>query len=44
IGFQAVDLAYKAIKGQSVANVDTGAKWYDSTTMDQPDIARLLYD
>jgi ribose transport system substrate-binding protein len=44
IGFQAVSLAYKAIKGQSVANVDTGAKWWDSTNMDQPDIAQLLYD
>jgi ribose transport system substrate-binding protein len=44
IGFQAVELAYKAIKKQSVADVDTGAKFYDSTNMDQPDIAQLLYD
>jgi len=27
IGFQAVDLAYKAIKGQKVQDVDTGAKF-----------------
>jgi ribose transport system substrate-binding protein len=44
IGFQAVELAVKAIKKQPVADVDTGAKFYDSTNMDQPDIARLLYD
>ncbi len=44
IGFKAVELAYKAVKGQAVADVDTGAKFYDSTNMDQPDIARLLYD
>ncbi len=44
IGFQAVELAYKAIKKQPVADVDTGAKFYDSTNMDQPDIAQLLYD
>ena len=44
IGFKAVELAYKAIKGEPVANVDTGAKFYDSTNMDHPDIAQLLYD
>jgi ribose transport system substrate-binding protein len=44
IGFKAVELAYKAVKGQAVADVDTGAKFYDSTNMDQPDIAQLLYD
>jgi ribose transport system substrate-binding protein len=44
IGFQAVELAYKAVKGEAVKDVDTGAKFYDSTNMDQPDIAQLLYD
>lgn len=44
IGYQAVELAYKAAKGEPVADVDTGAKFYDSTNMDQPDIAQLLYD
>jgi ribose transport system substrate-binding protein len=44
IGFDAVELAYKAVKGEQVANVDTGAKFYDATNMDQPDIAQLLYD
>jgi ribose transport system substrate-binding protein len=44
IGYKAVELAYQAVKGQKVADVDTGAKFYDSTNMDQPDIAQLLYD
>jgi ribose transport system substrate-binding protein len=44
IGFKAVELAYKAIKKQQVADTDTGAKFYDSTNMDQSDIAQLLYD
>ncbi len=44
IGFQAVELAYKAVKGEPVSDVDTGAKFYDASSMDQPDIAQLLYD
>ncbi|MGD0728145.1 MAG: ABC transporter substrate-binding protein [Spirochaetia bacterium] len=44
IGFLAVELAYKAIKKQPVADVDTGAKFYDSTNMDQPEFGPLLYD
>ncbi len=44
IGFQAVELAVKAIRGQKVKDIDTGAKFYDSTNMDDPDIAKLLYD
>jgi len=44
IGFLAVDLAYKAYKGQPVQNVDTGAKFYDASNMDQPEFGPLLYD
>jgi ribose transport system substrate-binding protein len=44
IGFLAVDLAYKAVKGQKVDNVDTGAKFYDASNMDQPEFGPLLYD
>jgi ribose transport system substrate-binding protein len=44
IGFLAVDLAYKAIKGQKVADVDTGAKFYDAGNMDQAEFLPLLYD
>jgi len=44
IGYQAVVLAVKAARGESVSDVDTGAKWYDASNMDQADIAVLLYD
>ena len=44
IGYQAVSLAVKASKGESVNNVDTGAEWYDKTNIDDPNIAQLLYE
>ena len=44
IGYQAVDLAVKAAQGESVSDVDTGAKFYDASNMDDPEIAPLLYD
>jgi ribose transport system substrate-binding protein len=44
IGFKAVELAVKAVKGEKVADIDTGAKFYDSTNIDDPDIAQLVYD
>jgi ribose transport system substrate-binding protein len=44
IGYDAMELAYKAIKGEPVANIDTGAKFYNYANMDEPDIAQLLYD
>lgn len=44
IGFKAVELAVQAIKGQKVKDIDTGAHFYDSTNMDDPAIAKLLYD
>lgn len=44
IGYQAVSLAVKASKGESISSVDTGAKWYDKTNIDDPDIAQLLYE
>jgi len=44
IGFKAVELAVMAIKKQPVADVDTGAKFYDYTNIDNPDIAQLVYD
>jgi len=44
IGYKAVELAVKAARGESVSDVDTGAKWYDASNMDQQDIAILLYD
>jgi ribose transport system substrate-binding protein len=44
IGYKAVALAVAAANGEAVADVDTGAKWYDATNMEEPDIAQLLYD
>jgi ribose transport system substrate-binding protein len=44
IGYKAVELAVKAYKGESVSDVDTGAKFYDKTNMDNDDIKGLLYD
>jgi len=44
IGYYAMELAYKAVMGQPVADIDTGAKFFDYSNMDQPDIAQLLYD
>lgn len=44
IGYKAVELAVKAAQGESVSDVDTGAKFYDASNMDNDDIAPLLYD
>ncbi len=44
IGYLAVELAYKAINGETVADADTGCKFYTAANMDEPDIAQLLYD
>ncbi|MCL2342441.1 MAG: substrate-binding domain-containing protein, partial [Firmicutes bacterium] len=45
IGYHAVELAVKAINGETVpAIVDTGCKFYTHLNMDDPDIAALLYE
>ncbi|MFP4511176.1 MAG: ABC transporter substrate-binding protein [Spirochaetaceae bacterium] len=44
IGFRAVTLAYQAYQGESVSDVDTGARFYDASNMDDEEIAGLLYD
>ncbi len=44
IGYKAVELAVKAYKGESVSDVDTGAKFYNADNMDDADIKGLLYD
>ncbi|RCX14824.1 ribose transport system substrate-binding protein [Anaerobacterium chartisolvens] len=44
IGYLAVELAAKAIKGEAVEDVDTGCKFYTAKNMEQSDIAMLLYD
>ena len=44
IGYLSIELAFKAINGETVADTDTGCKFYNAANMDQADIAQLLYD
>ena len=45
IGYLAVELAYKAIKGEPIDEiVDTGSKFYNHENIDDPEIAHLVYD
>ncbi|MBS9781607.1 MAG: ABC transporter substrate-binding protein [Gammaproteobacteria bacterium] len=44
IGYQAVKLAYQSAKGETVKDVDTGAKWYTAENMDNEDIKPCLYE
>lgn len=43
IGYQAVQLAYMAYKGEPVRDVNTGAIWYHAGNMKDPAIAPCLY-
>lgn len=36
--------AVAAAKGEAVEDTDTGAQWYTAANMDEPDVAKLLYD
>ena len=44
IGFYSVELAVKAAQGEPVADIDTGAQWYDASNIDDEMIALLVYD
>lgn len=45
MGYLTVETAYKLYKGEDVqTSIDTGCYWYDSSNMEDPDIAPLLYD
>jgi len=44
IGYKCVEAAIKAINGETIPKfIDTGFHWYDSTNIDDPAIAALLY-
>jgi ribose transport system substrate-binding protein len=44
IGYKCVEAAIKAVKGETLPKfIDTGFHWYDSTNIDDPVIAALLY-
>jgi ABC-type sugar transport system, periplasmic component len=44
MGYESVRMAVDAANGKPVTDMDTGAKWYNSKNIDDPDIAVLLYD
>lgn len=45
IGYKCVDAAVKAYNGETLPTfIDTGFYWYDSTNIDDPEIAALLYE
>lgn len=44
IGYYAIELAAKAVRGEPVSDVDTGAHWYTAANIDDPEIALLVYD
>lgn len=44
IGYDAVEMCVKAISGEKVSDIDTGAKWYDAANIDSEYISRLVYD
>ena len=43
IGYNAVKLAVEAAQGKEVADVDTGAQWYNAENVESAEIAPLLY-
>ncbi len=44
IGYKAVELAVAAANGETVADVDTGAQWYNAENLDDEMISLLVYD
>lgn len=44
IGYYSVELAVKAANGEEVADIDTGAQWYNAENIDDEMIALLVYD
>ncbi len=44
IGYYAVEMAVAAAKGETVADKDTGAQWYNAENIEDEMIALLVYD
>ena len=44
IGYDAVEMCVKAINGEKVSDIETDAKWYDSTNIDSKEISGFVYD
>ncbi|MEF3331095.1 ABC transporter substrate-binding protein [Oceanobacillus oncorhynchi] len=44
IGYNALELAVKAVNGEEVSDVDTGAIWYNAENVDSDEITDLVYE
>ena len=44
IGYKAIELAVKAIEGEEVEDLDTGAVWYNAENIDSEEIQALVYE
>ena len=44
IGYYAVEMAVAAAKGETIADKDTGAQWYNAENIEDEMIAMLVYD
>ena len=44
MGYEGLKICMDAVNGKEVHNIDAPAVWYDHTNMEEPDIAKILYD
>lgn len=44
MGYEGLKICIDAVNGKEVENLDAPAVWYDHTNMEEPDIAKILYD
>lgn len=44
MGYDGLKLCIDVVNGKSVEDIDVPAVWYDHTNMEEPDIAKILYD
>lgn len=44
MGYEGLKLCVDAVNGKSVEDIDAPAVWYDYSNMEEPDIAKILYD
>lgn len=44
MGYEGLKICIDAVNGKEVKNLDAPAVWYDHTNMEEPDIAKILYD
>lgn len=44
MGYLTVQMAARSYGGTAISSMDTGSAWYTSANVDDPDVARMLYD